>query len=117
MDKYGLPGGKLEEGETLQDCVRRECLEELGAVIEIDNLIMITEKPKTHESNTVIRFIYSAHIKNATDSAELDYGYFDKNEIAKLVEDNSIRGQDVIKLIDNFYKGEISPITEPVIFA
>lgn len=116
MDKYGLPGGKLEEGETLRDCVKRECLEELGLIIEVDNLVMITEKPKTHELNTVIRFIYQTHIVQDANNAELDYKYLSKAELAELTDNKLIRGQDVVKLIDDFYNNNISAITEPVIF-
>jgi len=117
VDKYGLPGGKLEEGETLRNCVTRECLEELGASIEIDSLVTITEKPKTHEGNTVIRFIYKAHIVHESNNAELDYKYYSKSEFNKLADENIIRGQDVIKLVNDFYQDNIKSITEPITFS
>lgn len=113
MDKYGLPGGKLESGETLRECVARECLEELGAKVKIDHLIMITEKPKTHEGNTVIRFIYKAHLTSISNASELDYGYFNKKGIDKLSDGQLIRGQDVTKLLDDFFKNAMPSIPDP----
>ena len=35
---YQFPGGHLEENESLEDCVKRELLEETGIKIDITNL-------------------------------------------------------------------------------
>ncbi len=36
---YALPGGKMEPGETMQECTKREITEELGIVPQIGRLL------------------------------------------------------------------------------
>lgn len=41
--KWEFPGGKTEPGETLEECLKRECMEELGIEISVGREICATE--------------------------------------------------------------------------
>jgi len=103
--EFGLPGGKLESDEDLESCAVRECQEETGFDIMIDRLLMVSQKPRTHEGNTVIKFIYSAHIEpNRTQAnAELGYVFVNKQRFDNLIEQDNIRGKDVSWLLDTYF--------------
>jgi 8-oxo-dGTP diphosphatase len=42
-DWYCLPGGGQRRGETLLEAVRRECLEEIGTIVEVGRLLFVRD--------------------------------------------------------------------------
>ena len=54
--KWEFPGGKVEEGETLQDCLVRELSEELGIEVIVGRLLAATEYHYEHGSFRIHAF-------------------------------------------------------------
>ena len=42
--KIFLPGGKIEQGETEEECLIRECMEEMGIKVKVKEFIAIGER-------------------------------------------------------------------------
>lgn len=98
--KYGLPGGRLEHGETLLECAIREFREETGYEARGLELVAITHKPLTQHGNAVVRFVYQTTTTNKEAiPAELESVWLSKKEVAALAIHDQIRGADVLDLL------------------
>jgi len=50
-ERYALPGGAQNLGETLAQALKRECLEEIGSTVEIVALMNVADHFKTRETD------------------------------------------------------------------
>lgn len=49
--KYFLPGGKIEDGETMEECILRECMEEMGFSVTLKEYYAVGERYFFLENN------------------------------------------------------------------
>ena len=67
VERYALPGGAQEQGECLVEALQRECEEEIGARIEVLDLLYVgdyfksrsTEPPSTRQ---LVEFLFACSV-------------------------------------------------------
>lgn len=107
-DFYALPGGHLEYGESILECIKREMVEELGVEPEIGKLLYINNFIDKKKEEQSIEFFFE--IKNAFDYKNIDH--LEKTHAFEIVELAWLKPTDDFKILPeqvdvDFKNGEI----------
>jgi len=68
---WEFPGGKIEPGETLEECIKREIYEELGIDIEVGEHLITVEHVYTH-LHVTLTVHHCRHITGVPQPLECD---------------------------------------------
>ncbi len=81
-NEYKLPGGGIDDGENPTDAFLRECVEEIGAEVEISKFLGTIEEDKSQENFKQISFVFVGNV--VKDLGKNNLTEKEKNEQAKV---------------------------------
>jgi 8-oxo-dGTP diphosphatase len=89
-----LPGGGVEDNESLVEAVKRECLEEIGCAVEIDKEFCYTEEYREKNQRHQITHFFTAKMVGLKglpqsiqeDEQGLQIGWYSLTDAIKLLE-------------------------------
>lgn len=109
---WSIPGGRVEEGETLEQAVKREALEEAGMPIELEGLLRV-ERTLVAAGDARLRVIFLARPaddvtpKVVHDEHSRGARWFTKGEMAGL----PMRSPDMHRLVRAAFEGQVAPLS------
>jgi 8-oxo-dGTP diphosphatase len=82
--KYEFPGGKMEVGETKEQTIKREILEELNLEIIVEKEFLTVQHQYPDFLLTMHSFICACNNQNLTLTEHIDYKWLNKENLINL---------------------------------
>jgi len=83
-EKFEFPGGKIEDYETDEQCLKREILEELSLNIEINDFYMLVDHKYPDFQLIMKVYLCSSSNRNLTLKEHISCRWLDKKKIENL---------------------------------
>ena len=83
-EKYEFPGGKIEEGESEVEALKREIREELSMDIDVTRKLMIVDHAYPDFLLLMHAYMCSCETRDLVLHEHIDLQWLDKSELAKL---------------------------------
>ncbi len=96
-ERFALPGGAQDLGETLEQALNRECLEEIGTEVQIIDLVHIADYFKARETTPpstrhLVEFLFTCRVADDytprnghhPDKHQVEVVWAELNELARM---------------------------------